>query len=103
MGGGRRLTAETIPLDFDGNCFQASARSVETPFPPAAVTRGISPERQAIIDALRAVGYPLRPKEVAERVGRGDVKGRASVKTLLRKMMSDGQVVSTGDGRYELT
>ena len=59
-----------------------------------------SPEREAILSALRAAeaatGMGLPPVAVAERVG----KSRESVRYLLHKMQRNGEVVVDSEGRY---
>lgn len=58
-----------------------------------------SKERQEIISLLIAQTAPLKPKAIAEMLGR---EYRA-IKALLWKMMQDGEVHTKGDGGYFVT
>jgi hypothetical protein len=59
----------------------------------------VSQERQDIIRVLEESGVPMTPTEVAEILD----KKVNTVKYLMWKMFKDGQLSSTGDGRYSLT
>jgi RecA-family ATPase len=55
-----------------------------------------SPERKAIIDALRRVGKPIGPNDIAEAVGRP----YGSVRKMLMIMSKAGEVNKTARGLY---
>lgn len=56
----------------------------------------LTPERQAIYDALAESPIPLGPSEIAARLG----KERNNVKQLMMKMEHQGQLVKEAEGKY---
>ncbi len=56
----------------------------------------MSQERHEIIEVLRRVAEPMKPKEIAEAVG----KPSGSVRFLLTKLMEEGTIKKTGYGLY---
>lgn len=59
--------------------------------------RSLSPQRQAVIDALHDAGKPLSPTEIVDAAGR-----TSPVNELLSKMAADGQARSVGYGKWTL-
>ncbi len=57
---------------------------------------GMNEQRRTIYQLLKA--GPLSPKEVANRLG----KNESTTRTLLQKMLSDGQIVKAINGKYRL-
>ena len=64
--------------------------------PPGARAGDSLIKRAELIRILRAAGRPLKPSEVAPRVG----KELNAVKVLLWKMNRDGQAGKTDNGAY---
>jgi hypothetical protein len=58
-----------------------------------------SPERNAILNALKGARDPLGPNDIAKRSGVSD----ASVRHLLARMVAAGDVIREGRGRYRLS
>lgn len=56
-------------------------------------------ERHQVIEVLRQVGEPMRPKEIAEALG----KTSGSVRILLTRLIDEGSIKKTGYGRYAIT
>ena len=56
-------------------------------------------ERHQVIEVLRQVGEPMRPKEIAEALG----KTPGSVRILLTRLIDEGSIKKTGYGRYAIT
>jgi len=57
---------------------------------------GLSPERQAVLDALRAHGAPMAPVELAHTLG----KPQGHIRFLVKKMRDAGQLQRTPEGLY---
>lgn len=64
---------------------------------PAAEYR-MSQERRGIVEFIREAGEPVSPKEVSDAIG-GSRAG-STIRNLLRKMVRDGELLSTPGARY---
>ncbi len=91
---GRDVAERELALSFD------PTRGAWTALGSAQEYRQ-SNERREIIEVLRGAQEALSPKEIAEALEKPAKHG--SVKHLLRKLVEEGLVVSTGRGRYCLT
>ena len=56
----------------------------------------MSQERQVIKNCLENAGNPLKPKEIAETIG----KKTNAVNVLLRKMLESSEVIQPETGKY---
>jgi hypothetical protein len=89
---GRDIEEEQqLPLKWDKDqCLWSLAKN-------AATVPLMSEERQEIIDVIDEAGGPLRPLQVASRLG----KGRGAVRKLMMAMRDDKELYSVGGGRYD--
>jgi len=61
--------------------------------------RGLDELDHKILEALKEAGQPLRPKEIAERIG----EDARRIAAKMRKLVRLGLVERLEDGRYQIT
>jgi hypothetical protein len=84
---GRDINEQSLALRFDAGAWTAMGE---------ANTYRMSQERQQIIQAIRSLGRPASPSEVATFLG----KERRGVNKLMFAMTSDGELKWTQGGKY---
>jgi len=89
---GRDVEEQQILLRFDENTFSWQAVDLSSGYIRTA-------ERQEIVDLLRRTPFPLSPKMISEILG----KNHATIRKLLEKMVSRGDVKKVRRGLYTCT
>lgn len=88
---GRDIEEHEAALEFDPSlglwCLLGSAEEYR-----------VSRERQQIVEVLRQAGEPLRPKDIADSLG----KKEANIRFLLTKLVQEGTVRRVGYGQYTI-
>ena len=86
---GRDLPERELDLHFhaDGGFWELLS---------SASSGTMSPERQAVLDTLKAAGSPMQPHQLAKAMGRTS----ETVRPLLRKLYRDGLVDRTSQAEY---
>ena len=91
------LTVAGRDIQHDGDFAIRKLQNAEWELLGPAGAVFASNERKRVLDLLKLTG-PLKPKEIAERIG----KRPGAIRELLRKMLGDMQIDVEQDGRYAL-
>lgn len=98
--GGNDITLHVMAREVEGDEIDFQFQPSRAMWIPQGGTVPLAktPERQTIMDAIRAAGKPLGPSEIAVRTGMKD----GNVRYLMRQMLDAGDVIQPSYGTYDL-
>ena len=92
---GKDIEERTLVLNLDQESFIFSVAAEEQ-----TMNKGLQDE---ILEILKNKGEPCQSKEIADRLGKNDANGQASVRNQIAKLKNKGLIRCVGRGFYSLS